>query len=79
MMRTLTFTLALMLLLVPVHAEEQEVARTLDDFHLAASQADAKRYFGYFAPEGVFLGTDGGERWTVEDVCSCGSMVRRSG
>lgn len=67
MTRTLTFTLTLLLLLCPAHANVEEIARTLDDFHLAASQADAKRYFGYFAPEGVFLGTDGGERWTVEE------------
>ena len=41
------------------------VARTLDDFHDAASRADEQRYFAHFAPEGVFLGTDGSERWDV--------------
>jgi hypothetical protein len=44
----------------------QAVARTLDDFHAAAANADEARYFSHFAPEGVFLGTDGSERWTVE-------------
>lgn len=39
---------------------------TLNDFHDAASKADAPRYFGHFAPEGVFIGTDAAERWTVE-------------
>ena len=39
----------------------------LDDFHDAASKADEERYFGHFAPEGVFLGTDATERWTVEE------------
>lgn len=40
---------------------------TLDDLHLAASEADEERYFGHFAPEGVFLGTDATERWNVEE------------
>jgi len=43
------------------------VARVLDDFHDAAAKADEARYFGHFAPEGVFLGTDATERWTVEE------------
>lgn len=43
-----------------------EVARALDDWHDAAAKADEERYFARFAPEGVFLGTDPGERWTVE-------------
>lgn len=43
-----------------------EAAAVLDDFHDAASKADFDRYFGHFAAGGVFLGTDPGERWTVE-------------
>lgn len=39
----------------------------LDDFHDAAAKADGARYFAHFASGGVFLGTDGGERWTVEE------------
>lgn len=38
----------------------------LDDFHAAASEADGERYFGHFTPDGVFIGTDAGERWSVE-------------
>jgi len=52
------------------HAETgpaAEVAAALDDFHDAAAKADAKRYFGRFAPEGVFLGTDPEERWTLAE------------
>lgn len=41
--------------------------RTLDAFHEAAANADEEAYFGLFAPEGVFLGTDGTERWTVDE------------
>ena len=42
-----------------------EVAAVLDDFHDAAARADEARYFGHFAADGVFLGTDAGERWDV--------------
>ncbi len=42
------------------------VAHVLDDWHDAAARADEARYFSHFAPGGVFLGTDPGERWTAE-------------
>lgn len=45
----------------------QAVADTLDRFHTAASRADAQAYFDLFAPEGVFIGTDASERWTLEE------------
>ena len=53
--------------LAPAHpgVEEAVVAGELDDFHDAAARADENRYFGHFAPEGVFLGTDASERWAV--------------
>jgi len=44
-------------------APEIAVAAVLDDWHRAAAQADEARYFGHLAPEAVFLGTDGTERW----------------
>lgn len=40
------------------------VATVLDDWHLAAAQADEARYFGHLAEGAVFLGTDATERWT---------------
>lgn len=43
------------------------IAATLDSFHAAAANADEERYFGHFAPSGVFLGTDPTERWTVAE------------
>lgn len=46
---------------------EKAVHAVLDDFHDAAAKADEVRYFGHFAPEGVFFGTDPGERWTVAE------------
>ncbi len=46
---------------------EADVAAVLDDWHAAAAAADEARYFGYFTSDGVFLGTDASERWTVEE------------
>ena len=43
------------------------VASVLDDWHQAAAAADESRYFGHFAPDGVFMGTDATERWTVSE------------
>lgn len=39
----------------------------LDDFHDAAAKADEDRYFGHFHPRGLFLGTDAGERWMLDE------------
>ena len=43
---------------------QANIAAVIDDFHLAASQADRVRYFGHLGEQAVFLGTDGSERWT---------------
>lgn len=55
---------------VALHAERAEkgiaaeVARTLDDFHDAATKGDEDRYFAILPEDAVFLGTDPAERWT---------------
>ena len=51
----------------PGEGRTTTVDRVLDDWHAAASVADAERYFGHFASDGVFLGTDASERWTVPE------------
>jgi hypothetical protein len=43
---------------------EKAVTVVLDDWHLAAAQADETRYFSHLAEGAVFLGTDATERWT---------------
>jgi hypothetical protein len=48
----------------PAAREEAAVAAVLDDWHLAAAQADESRYFGHLREGAVFLGTDATERWT---------------
>ena len=45
----------------------QQVAAVLDDWHQAASVADEARYFSHFAANGIFMGTDATERWTVAE------------
>jgi ketosteroid isomerase-like protein len=44
-----------------------KASATLDRFHAAAAAADESAYFALFAEGGVFLGTDGAERWTVPE------------
>ncbi len=39
----------------------------LDAFHAAAARADGPALWARFDPDGVFLGTDGGERWQGEE------------
>ena len=46
---------------------DETVEEMLDGYHLAASRADAETYFGYFAKDAYFIGTDATERWTVEE------------
>jgi hypothetical protein len=42
------------------------IGSVLDGFHSAAAAADEEKYFSYFTPDAVFLGTDATERWTRE-------------
>lgn len=42
---------------------EGEISGVLDALHRAASEADFDAYFGLYASEFVFLGTDATERW----------------
>jgi len=55
------------------------VAGVLDDLHDAASKADGERYFGLFAPEAVFFGTDATERWPLEEFRRYASQRFESG
>jgi ketosteroid isomerase-like protein len=51
----------------PTAEDAAAIAALLDDWHQAASVGDAERYFAYFTPDAVFLGTDATERWTVDE------------
>jgi hypothetical protein len=39
------------------------IHKFIDDWHLAATKADATAYFGAIADNGIFIGTDATERW----------------
>ena len=52
---------------MPETAETSAIAAVLDVFHAAAAAVDEKRYFATLAPDAVFLGTAGGERWAGDD------------
>jgi hypothetical protein len=56
-----------LLLAVASPTDAADINAVLDDFHRAAAAADEARYFAHFDPDGVFLGTDAGERWTVAE------------
>ena len=43
------------------------VSLVLDEFHRAAGMADSDQYFGMMAEDGVFIGTDADERWSVAE------------
>jgi hypothetical protein len=45
----------------------QEVAKVLDDWHLAAAKADEDAYFRHLSEQSIFLGTDATERWNKEE------------
>lgn len=44
------------------------VGAVLDGLHRAAAAADGESYFALFTDDGVFLGTDVTERWTVVEL-----------
>lgn len=49
----------------PSVEEMAKATSSVDRFHAAAAAADEETYFALFSEGGVFLGTDGKERWTV--------------
>jgi ketosteroid isomerase-like protein len=46
---------------------EEAVSAVLDDWHEASRVPDGERYFGYMSEDSIFMGTDAGERWTLEE------------
>jgi hypothetical protein len=48
-------------------ADLNQVNQFLDEWHLAASNADYNRYFDAFASDGIFVGTDATEHWTKQE------------
>ena len=44
-----------------------EVNEFIDAWHLAASRADATKFFGSMADDAIYIGTDASERWTKNE------------
>jgi ketosteroid isomerase-like protein len=53
--------------MIDYESHDASVLRTLDAFHAAAARADGAAYFRLFADDGVFIGTDASEHWTVAE------------
>lgn len=48
-------------------AEQAAINAVLDGLHEAAAKADGQAYFSLYTEDGVFFGTDAGERWTIPE------------
>ena len=59
---------ALAALTVQTATPEAQVAAVLDQLDAASRAADADAYFGLYAPDARFVGTDAGEHWTLEEL-----------
>lgn len=60
-------------LMVPLSLQADEaadVAAVLDQLHLAAEKAQTEAYFALFADNAVYIGTDVGEYWSLEEFKS---------
>jgi hypothetical protein len=44
----------------------QEIHALLDSFNVAAAKSDFDRYFSFYTPDAVFMGTDATERWELD-------------
>ena len=49
----------------PTPDQQHTISVLLDGFHQAAAKADFDDYFNHFSEDGIFMGTDASERWTV--------------
>ena len=68
MKRSLLFLAVLALPLAGAQAQnaKEDVSAVLDALHRNASEANFEGYFGLYADNAVFLGTDSSERWPLE-------------
>jgi hypothetical protein len=46
--------------------EKQEINTTLDAWHKAAAEANAKVYFGMMTDDAIYIGTDATENWDLK-------------
>jgi len=46
----------------------EDVHKLMDDWHQAAADADEDVFFGSMTSDGVYIGTDAGERWSRDEM-----------
>jgi hypothetical protein len=64
---TFIFMLVSPLILLSQSDTKENIDKLLDQWHLAAAQADQQHYFDFIAESGVFIGTDSSENWTKQE------------
>lgn len=47
--------------------EKKAISKVLNSWHQAATDADFEAYFGKMTSNGIFIGTDATENWTIEE------------
>jgi len=47
--------------------EKAAISKMLDDFNVAAANAEFEKYFSFFADESTFIGTDATEVWNKQE------------
>lgn len=52
----------------PTISDETKVNTLLDNWHQAAAKADEETFFGAMTADGIYLGTDGTERWERDEL-----------
>lgn len=62
-MKTL-LTAAFFIVSLSAFSQHKDINNFIDQWHLAASKADAKVFFGSMTENSVYIGTDSSERWT---------------
>ncbi len=62
------FTLISLLFFVQINGQQnrERIEKVLDDWHLAAAEADFDRYFSGMTTDAIFIGTDASENWKYE-------------
>ena len=67
----IAISLVFFILLIPCKSltqnTEEKVNSVLDEWHKAASEADADAFFGFMDPSCIYIGTDAGERWNKNE------------
>lgn len=48
-------------------AQKQDINTFIDNWHLAATNADLKSFFDAMDDESIYIGTDASERWTKQE------------